>query len=127
MYLSDDDGKSWQYKRCIDERESLSYPDVDFHDGRIYLVYDRERSGEGSAREILFASFTEEDIISGGEIEVTVISKPCSERGGCEVIARTCARRNSEAARICGQRSRRVCAEKFRGGADVWAVVQVRI
>ena len=76
VYLSDDDGKSWGCKRCIDEREALSYPDVDFHDGRIYLVYDRERSGEGSAKEILFASFTEEDIISGGRIDVSVISKP---------------------------------------------------
>ena len=76
VYLSDDDGRSWGYKRCIDEREALSYPDADFHDGRIYLVYDRERSGEGSAKEILFASFTEEDVISGGDIDVAVISKP---------------------------------------------------
>lgn len=76
VYLSDDDGKSWQYKRCIDEREALSYPDADFHDGRIYLVYDRERSGQNSAKEILFTSFTEEDIISGGDIDVAVISKP---------------------------------------------------
>ena len=76
VYLSDDDGKSWGCKRCIDEREALSYPDVDFHDGRIYLVYDRERSGQNSAKEILFTSFTEEDVISGGRIDVAVISKP---------------------------------------------------
>ena len=45
VYLSEDDGMSWKYKKCIDARRGLSYPDVDFHDGRIYLTYDRERTG----------------------------------------------------------------------------------
>lgn len=77
VYLSDDDGESWTYKRCIDERASLSYPDADFYGGKIYLSYDRERSGEGSAREILFAKFTEEDIIRpGNPIEIAIVSKP---------------------------------------------------
>ena len=81
--LSEDDGLTWKYKRCIDERDSLSYPDVDFHEGKIYLIYDRERYGIGSAREILFTGFAEEDIMNNDyRFEITVISKP-----GCEVKA----------------------------------------
>ena len=41
--------------------------------GRIFLTCDRERTG---AKEILFASFTEEDLITGKEIFVQVVSKP---------------------------------------------------
>ena len=74
VYLSEDDGKTWKYSKCIDDRASLSYPDVDFYDGKIYLVYDHERTG---AKEILFAEFTEEDIISPDKkIEISIISKP---------------------------------------------------
>ena len=40
VYLSEDDGVSWKYNRCIDEREDVSYPDLDFYGGRIYLTYD---------------------------------------------------------------------------------------
>jgi hypothetical protein len=77
VYLSEDDGESWKYKRCIDERKSISYPDVDFYDGYIYLTYDRERSGAESAREILFAKFTEDDIINlENPIEIKIVSKP---------------------------------------------------
>ncbi|MBQ8815641.1 MAG: exo-alpha-sialidase [Lachnospiraceae bacterium] len=76
IYLSEDDGATWKYKRCIDERTRISYPDVDFYGGRIYLVYDRERSGEGAAREILFTSFTEEDIMDEQyEFKLTIVSK----------------------------------------------------
>ena len=71
--LSDDDGKSW-LTRCIDTRNSLSYPDVDFYDGRIFLTYDRERTG---AKEILFTSFTEDDILDPShEIRIDIVSKP---------------------------------------------------
>lgn len=74
IYLSDDDGKTWKYKRCIDNRMHLSYPDVDFYDGKIYLTYDRERMGEA---EILLSVFTEEDIMNNGyEFEIQIISKP---------------------------------------------------
>jgi len=73
-YLSEDDGVTWKYKRCLDTRKNLSYPDADFHDGKIYLTYDRERTG---AKEILLLSFTEEDIISGeGTLTPQIISKP---------------------------------------------------
>ena len=62
VYLSEDDGESWKYKCCIDERVSISYPDADFFGDRIFLAYDRERTG---AKEILFTSFTEEDVMRG--------------------------------------------------------------
>ena len=41
VYLSEDDGESWKYKKLIDSRPNISYPDVDFYDGTIYLTYDR--------------------------------------------------------------------------------------
>ena len=50
----------------------LSYPDADIYGEKIYLVYDRERQG---AAEILFTSFTEEDILTGKtDFEIGVIS-----------------------------------------------------
>ena len=74
VYLSEDDGKTWKYKRCIDNRNSLSYPDVDFYNNKIYLTYDRERTG---AKEILFTSFTEEDIKNPDfEFKISIVSKP---------------------------------------------------
>ena len=74
VYLSEDDGESWKYKKCIDGRRGLSYPDVDFYNGRIYLTYDRERTG---AKEILFTSFTENDIIDpDASLDIRIVSKP---------------------------------------------------
>ena len=74
IYLSEDDGESWKYKRVIDTRNSISYPDCDFYGGRIYLTYDFERCG---AREILFTSFTEEDVMDPDRpINTKVVSKP---------------------------------------------------
>ncbi len=71
--LSDDDGITWKYKKCIDTRENISYPDVDFCDEKIYLTYD---CGRTDAKEILFASFCEDDIINGKDIEFSIVSKP---------------------------------------------------
>ena len=73
LSLSEDDGATWKYRLCIDTRNKISYPDADFRGDRIYLTYDRERTG---AKEILFASLTEEDIIKGRMPEITVVSKP---------------------------------------------------
>lgn len=74
LYLSEDDGVTWKYKRCIDARASLSYPDVDFYEGKIYLTYDRERTG---AKEILFLSFTEEDVMDVSRpLDIRIVSKP---------------------------------------------------
>ena len=62
-FLSDDDGHTWQGGLLLDGRDQVSYPDgAQAEDGRIYVVYDRERK---DAREILFAVFTEEDVLAG--------------------------------------------------------------
>jgi len=64
--LSNDDGATWYGHLLLDERMNVSCPDaVQGEDGRIYMVYDRERVRE---REILMAVFTEEDIINGASV-----------------------------------------------------------
>ena len=74
VYLSEDDGTTWKYKRCLDERMDISYPDADFYGGKIYLTYDRERTG---AKEILLCTFTEEDIMDPARpVSIQVVSKP---------------------------------------------------
>lgn len=61
--LSEDEGKSWPYRLVLDERDSVSYPDVaEDAMGRICVIYDRSREGE---KEILLAAFNEEDIKAG--------------------------------------------------------------
>ncbi|MBE6883306.1 MAG: bifunctional 4-hydroxy-2-oxoglutarate aldolase/2-dehydro-3-deoxy-phosphogluconate aldolase [Ruminococcaceae bacterium] len=83
LCLSEDDGRTWKYRLCIDERNDISYPDADELNGRIYLTYDRERVG---AKEILFTSFTEEDIMEKRKIEMSVVSKPMEVPAKAEVI-----------------------------------------
>lgn len=87
--LSEDDGKTWRYSLLLDGRNTVSYPDAkEADDGFIYVTYDRERGGfkksfdeaMASAREVLFAKITEEDIIAGKLVSVgsktkVVISK----------------------------------------------------
>ena len=74
IYLSEDDGKTWKYRKNIDDRRGVSYPDVDFYGEKIYLTYDRGRTG---AKEILFLSFTEADIMDP-DVTLTpeIVSKP---------------------------------------------------
>jgi len=49
----------------LDDRKSVSYPDVDQgSDGIIQVTYDRERSG---AQEINYCRFKEEDVIKGDD------------------------------------------------------------
>ena len=62
-YLSDDDGKTWSGGLLLDERNDVAYPDgVEADNGKIYVIYDRGRSTD---REILMATFTEEDVKQG--------------------------------------------------------------
>lgn len=71
-YLSTDDGTTFSKKLLIDSRTSVSYPDVSQgDDGTIYLVYDRERT---RAKEIVFAKFTENDIINNQKVSVKKIN-----------------------------------------------------
>lgn len=70
--LSEDDGKTFPYSLMLDTRDDVSYPDAcQDRDGNIHITYDRERDGKTleeayqSAREILIARITEEDILAG--------------------------------------------------------------
>lgn len=63
--LSYDDGKSWTKPFIIDERDGVSYPDAALHDGRIYIIYDRDRYGD---EEILCACITEADVLYGDTV-----------------------------------------------------------
>lgn len=64
--ISEDDGISWRGFLMLDERDNVSYPDgIQAEDGRIYVIYDRERYKD---REVLMAVFTEEDVLSGKDI-----------------------------------------------------------
>jgi len=68
-FLSEDDGNTWKGGLVLDERNRVSYPDgAQSPDGRIYVIYDRERGGPASAKEILMAVFTEEDVLAGKPI-----------------------------------------------------------
>jgi len=61
-WISLDDGKTFQGGLLLDERDEVSYPDgFQLPDGRIFIAYDRERYG---VKEILTASFTEDEILS---------------------------------------------------------------
>lgn len=61
--LSYDEGKTWVGGLMLDARPDVSYPDAtEGPDGRIYAIYDRERTG---AREILLAVFQPEDVLAG--------------------------------------------------------------
>ncbi len=62
-YLSEDDGQSWPHGLMLDKRPGVSYPDgMQADDGTIYIIYDRNRTGD---REILMARFTETDVRAG--------------------------------------------------------------
>jgi hypothetical protein len=62
-YLSNDDGATWTGGLMLDARPGVSYPDgQQTADGRICVIYDHDRTG---ARQILLATFREEDVLSG--------------------------------------------------------------
>ncbi|MBM3499324.1 MAG: exo-alpha-sialidase [Armatimonadetes bacterium] len=62
-YLSEaDDGTEWGPGLLLDDRTAVSYPDaVEGPDGVIHMVHDCDRQGAG---EILYRSFTEEDLLT---------------------------------------------------------------
>ncbi len=67
----------------LDERTGISYPDgFQAPDGSIYISYDRNRSTDG---DILFAKFTEEDILAKAVVNPktrlkNLISRPLKKR-----------------------------------------------
>lgn len=81
--ISRDEGATWNEGLQIDERGGsiyangviggVSYPDgVQDKNGLIWIVYDRNRRGEG---EILMAKFNEEDVIAGSNVSGKVSLK----------------------------------------------------
>ena len=64
-FMSDDGGKSYPHKLLLDERPQATYPSIaQGADGSIYVAYDRGRQ-DPNAQEILFAKFTEADVLAG--------------------------------------------------------------
>ena len=62
-FLSDDDGTTWSDGLLLEERTGVSYPDgVQAPDGRIYLIHDFDRAGQGV---IAMQVFREEDVRAG--------------------------------------------------------------
>ncbi|WP_395746052.1 exo-alpha-sialidase [Prosthecobacter sp.] len=65
-FLSEDGGRTWKGGLLLDERLRVSYPDgAQASDGSVYLIYDHERGGPDSAKEILMAVITEADVLAG--------------------------------------------------------------
>lgn len=46
-YLSEDDGETWGYKLCVDNRGRVSYPDAVQRNGAIHMVHDFSRGEAG--------------------------------------------------------------------------------
>ena len=69
-YVSTDDGKTWGGGLLLDERNGVSYPDgQQTADGLIRIIYDFDRTG---VRNILIASFREEDAAAGKPVSGAV-------------------------------------------------------
>jgi hypothetical protein len=69
-FVSADDGKTWSGGLLLDERSGVSYPDgQQGADGVIRVIYDFDRTG---ARQILTASFREEDAAAGKPVSGAV-------------------------------------------------------
>jgi hypothetical protein len=68
--VSRDDGRTWSGGLLLDERTGVSYPDgQQAADGTIRIIYDFSRT---EARNILFATFREEDAAAGKAVSGTV-------------------------------------------------------
>ena len=62
-FISKDGGRTYEGGLLLDEREGVSYPDIAIgKDGEIIVQYDYHRTTDA---QILFARFTEEDVLAG--------------------------------------------------------------
>ena len=69
-FLSADDGRTWSSGLLLDKRRGVSYPDgIQAPDGTISIIYDYSRT---KAKEILLATFREEDIAAGRPVSSQV-------------------------------------------------------
>jgi len=65
-FVSKDEGRTWLGGLVLDERSGVSYPDgQQLPDGSVVVAYDRNRKTD---REILFAKFTEDDVLAGKDV-----------------------------------------------------------
>lgn len=80
-YLSQDEGRSWGGGLVLDERAGVSYPDgQQTTDGLIRIIYDYRRTAD---RQILLASFREEDAAAGKPVSRAVrLRQPVSQGSG---------------------------------------------
>jgi len=77
-YLSADDGRTWLGGLLLDERKGVSYPDGQQDaNGTIHIIYDHSRTG---AREILMATFREEDVRAGNPESASVVLRKVVSR-----------------------------------------------
>ena len=78
FYVSEDEGKTWE-KCWLDPRWHVQYPDIDYHNGFVYVVYDRERFRK---RQIMFAKINVSEIPHPKSIvELKPISSPQAPLG----------------------------------------------
>jgi hypothetical protein len=78
-YVSKDEGTTWEGGLMLDERAGVSYPDgQQDKNGLIRIVYDFDRTG---ARQILMASFREENVLSGKADSPTVSLRTVVSQG----------------------------------------------
>lgn len=65
-FISTDDGRTWSSGLMLDQRPGVSYPDgQQTSDGLIRIIYDYHRTSD---RNILMATFREEDAFAGKEV-----------------------------------------------------------
>lgn len=65
-YVSRDDGHTWEGGLLLDERVGIAYPDgQETADGTLFITYDYQRTKD---RAILFAAFTEADVLAGAAV-----------------------------------------------------------
>ena len=78
-FISKDDGKTWEGGLLIDERSGVSYPDgQQTADGTIYITYDYSRTAD---RNIFFATFREEDVLTGKDVSGKVRMRQVISKG----------------------------------------------
>lgn len=71
--LSADDGRTWFASFMFDDRQGVSYPDIDLmSDGTILIVYDYDRFGKA---EIELLVMTRDDIVNSRSSEMFTISR----------------------------------------------------
>lgn len=92
VMLSEDGGETFPYEMLLDDRDSVSYPDVDQDtEGNLYIVHDCERDNRmrlnteawvsDAAKEILLSKLTAEDIKCGKLGEGSFVRKVIAKGG----------------------------------------------